>query len=356
VAISETITIDAGPAVGELREFAAAAKTTAAEVKAAFGDIKVPSLSGSGAGKFAASFDGAAEKIAGAVSKIEASLGKLDGLGASLAGTLGDVGKVASESAAGLAAFADAEKAVADQSARVGKSGAGAADGLKSTGTTAKASSAWLDEYNATMKATADMQQKVAASSVDSSLAMARGQKLQAEAKASLASSSIESDAAMRRSMLANKAAQEDAAAAAAAGAKKHTTAVLAGAAAVGYGIYKAAQLQTQVTKLYTSAGESQKNLPMMTSGILKLSPATNTSQADLASGAYMAESAGFHGKSALEVLRAGAQGAQAEGAPLGEVTNALTSEMVSYGMNQVLPRQRTPSAAPFQRAMFDGS
>ena len=53
----------------------------------------------------------------------------------------------------------------------------------------------------------------------------------------------------------------------------------LAGAAAIGYGIYKAAQLQTQVTRLYTRAGESQKNLPMMTRGILKLSGSTGENQ-----------------------------------------------------------------------------
>src|SRR6185437_15728249 len=123
----------------------------------------------------------------------------------------------------------------------------------------------------------------------------------------------------------------EESAAAAEASSKKHSTAILVGAAAVGYGIYKAAQLQQQVTKLYTSAGESQKNLPLITQGILKLSGATNTSQSDLAQGAYMVESAGFHGPAALKVLKAAAQGAQAEGAPLGGVGTALTSLINAY-------------------------
>lgn len=356
MAISETINIDAGPAIGELREFAAAAKTTAAEVKSAFGDLKVPSLSGSGAGKMASSFDAAAEKISGAVGKIEASLGKLDGLGASTSASLGDLGKIAGDSAAGLAAFADAEKAVADQSARLAKTGVGAGDGIKKTGTSAKESSGWLDEYNATMKASADLQRDLAATSVDSSLAMARGQKIHEEASASLASSSIENDAAMRRSALASKAAQEDSAAASASGAKKHTMLLLGIAGAAAYGIDKAAQLQTSVTRLYTSAGESQKNLPMMTSGILGLSGATNTSQADLGKGAYMVESAGFHGKNALAVLKASAEGAQAEGAPLGEVSNALTSLLNSYGVKKGVPLGQQATSAMNQIMTMVGS
>ncbi|HTR16957.1 MAG TPA: phage tail tape measure protein, partial [Acetobacteraceae bacterium] len=123
------------------------------------------------------------------------------------------------------------------------------------------------------------------------------------------------------------------------ASAKRYHMLALAGAAAIGYGIYKAAQLQTAVTKLYTSAGESQKNLPMISQGILGLSGSTATSQSELASGAYMIESAGFHGKSALQVLKAAAQGARAEGAPLGDVGNALTSLMNAYGMQ---PSQAT--------------
>ena len=76
---------------------------------------------------------------------------------------------------------------------------------------------------------------------------------------------------------------------------------------------------QTSVTRLYTTAGESQQNLPMMAAGILALSGQTNTSQAQLGQGAYMVESAGFHGQSALNVLKAAAEGAQSEGAPLGD-------------------------------------
>jgi TP901 family phage tail tape measure protein len=107
----------------------------------------------------------------------------------------------------------------------------------------------------------------------------------------------------------------------------------LGGAAALAYGVDLAAKLQTSVTRLYTTAGESQKNLPMMSAGILALSGQTNTSQAQLGQGAYMAESAGFHGQSALNVLKAAAEGAQAEGAPLGDTTNALTSLLNAYGM-----------------------
>jgi hypothetical protein len=46
-----------------------------------------------------------------------------------------------------------------------------------------------------------------------------------------------------------------------------------------------------------------------------------------------MIESAGIHGQGALQVLKAVAEGAYAEGAPLGDVANAATSIMNSYGV-----------------------
>jgi hypothetical protein len=94
-----------------------------------------------------------------------------------------------------------------------------------------------------------------------------------------------------------------------------------------------AADFQQQTVRLVTSAGESAKNLAMVQRGILGLSSATNTSTSQLASGMYMVESAGFHGAAGLTVLKAAAEGAQAEGADLGDVANAVTSGLNAYGL-----------------------
>ena len=104
-------------------------------------------------------------------------------------------------------------------------------------------------------------------------------------------------------------------------------------AVGLGLAVKSAADFQQQTTKLVTSAGESAANLKMVQQGILSLSSATNTSTEQLASGMYMVESAGFHGAAGLQVLKAAAQGAQAEGADLSEVTNAVTSGLNAYGL-----------------------
>lgn len=105
-------------------------------------------------------------------------------------------------------------------------------------------------------------------------------------------------------------------------------------AVGLGLAVKGAADYQQQTTKLVTSAGESVKNLGMVQRGMLELSASTNTSTSELASGMYQVESAGFHGANGLTVLKAAAQGAQAEGADLGEVTNAVTSGLNAYGMS----------------------
>ena len=296
----------------------AAARVSASVDKIASSAAKLGDLGaagGAGPGKLAAAWDDAAASISGSVDKIAAGAGKLGDIGAGAAdaaGPVGDLGKALDETAAG-----------AD---RLAGSGGAAADGLKGIGDSAKANAAALAEYNAAMAESAALSREVAATSADASAKIAAGQRLNTAAAKSASDDAVAAQAAQA------DAAKQSGAAAEASASKYHMLA-LGGAAAIGYGIYKAAQLQTQVTKLYTSAGESQKNLPMMTQGILGLSGQTATSQSELSAGAYMIESAGFHGQSALQILKAAAQGAKAEGAPLGEVGNALTSLMVSYGM-----------------------
>jgi hypothetical protein len=113
----------------------------------------------------------------------------------------------------------------------------------------------------------------------------------------------------------------------------KMKMAALGVAVGLGLAVKGAADFQQQTTKLVTSAGESAKNLGMVQRGILSLSSSTNTSTSQLASGMYMVESAGFHGAAGLTVLKAAAQGAQAEGANLADVANAVTSGLNAYGM-----------------------
>ncbi|MGW7001435.1 phage tail tape measure protein [Streptomyces sp. NPDC054933] len=102
---------------------------------------------------------------------------------------------------------------------------------------------------------------------------------------------------------------------------------------AVGVHSVKAAgDFQAGMTRLVTSAGESQSAIGKVSSGVLQMSVDTATSTDELSKGMYMVESAGYHGAAGLTVLKAAAQGARAEGAPLEEVGNALTSAMNAYG------------------------
>src|SRR6185437_12731797 len=272
------------------------------------------------------SMDAAAEKISAAVDKIAQSFERLGTVGAGATGAMADIGKVASDSAAGLARLADAEKAAADAGARVSKTSTTAADGIKGLGDTTKTSSAWLDEYNATMAETAKMQADFARVSQDTSAKVAMSQRLQTAAARDASAEAV-------RTQKAQRATAEESAAAAEASSHRWKMAGLAGLAVVAYGVDQAAKLQAGVTRLYTTAGESKGNLDMISQGILKLAPETATSQAQLLQGAYMIESAGFHGKSTLPVLKAASEGAYAEGAPLGDTANALTSLLNAYGM-----------------------
>jgi TP901 family phage tail tape measure protein len=111
----------------------------------------------------------------------------------------------------------------------------------------------------------------------------------------------------------------------------KATTIAGLGIAAVS--VKMAGDFQASMQKLVTTAGESQGKLKMVSDGVKSVAVQTGTGTKELADGMYMVESAGFHGKAGLEVLRVAAQGARAEQAPLAEVTNAVTSALKSYHM-----------------------
>lgn len=107
-----------------------------------------------------------------------------------------------------------------------------------------------------------------------------------------------------------------------------------AAVAGIGYESVKAAaKFQSATTVLVTSGGETQANIAQVRQGILDLASSTGTATQELTNGMYMIGSAGFTGAKGLTVLKAAAQGAKAENADLGTVSNALTTVLKDYGM-----------------------
>ncbi|NUP47555.1 MAG: phage tail tape measure protein [Catenulispora sp.] len=104
------------------------------------------------------------------------------------------------------------------------------------------------------------------------------------------------------------------------------------GVAAVGVlSVKTAGDFESMTQHLVTDAGESQKNIGMIRAGMLALATTTGTTTTQMAQGMYHIESAGFHGKAALDVLKAAAEGAKVGGADLDGVGKTLTGTMNSY-------------------------
>jgi TP901 family phage tail tape measure protein len=95
--------------------------------------------------------------------------------------------------------------------------------------------------------------------------------------------------------------------------------------------VESAIEFQKSSNVLVTAAGESQKNLVMIKSGLMKISSTTGASLDQETEGMYTVEKAGIRGAAGLKVMMAASKGASDEGADLGTVTNALTSIMQSY-------------------------
>lgn len=115
------------------------------------------------------------------------------------------------------------------------------------------------------------------------------------------------------------------------------TAGAAAAVAVVGIGVASikaAGDFQQSMSLLVTSAGESQKNIQMVSDGILKMSVDTGTSTKQLGAGMYYVESAGYHAADALKVLGAAAMGAKTENADLDTVSKALTTTMTDYHMS----------------------
>lgn len=113
------------------------------------------------------------------------------------------------------------------------------------------------------------------------------------------------------------------------------TAAVALGAgfiAAAGESVKMAADFETSNNTLVSTAGESADVLKNTVGpGLLKLAGDVGYSAQELSHGMYTVESGGFHAQQGLDLMRAAAQGAKAENADLGTVTNALTTVMQDY-------------------------
>ncbi|MEU6580671.1 phage tail tape measure protein [Nocardia sp. NPDC046763] len=116
----------------------------------------------------------------------------------------------------------------------------------------------------------------------------------------------------------------------------------LKGAATVGVGglvfgmgesIKAAGDFQASQTRLVTTAGEDQKNLEMVSKGILDMAGQVGVSAEELSKGMYTIESAGYHGQDGLNLLKAASQGARQENADLKDVTDALTTSMHDFNI-----------------------
>jgi TP901 family phage tail tape measure protein len=109
---------------------------------------------------------------------------------------------------------------------------------------------------------------------------------------------------------------------------------IAAAGMAVGIGtqaVKAAGDFQQQITALSTGAGESQKNLKMVSDGILAMAVPTGTTTKQLTDGMYMIESAGYHGAAGLDILKNAAEGAKVGNADLGTVANATTTIMTDF-------------------------
>lgn len=113
---------------------------------------------------------------------------------------------------------------------------------------------------------------------------------------------------------------------------------VAAAGLAVGLGavavksVEVAGSYQQSITALQTGAGEFQKNMSTVTSGVLDMSGEVGVGAQKLANDLYAIESAGFHGANGLQVLRVSEEAAKADMADAGTVADALTTKLVAYG------------------------
>lgn len=95
--------------------------------------------------------------------------------------------------------------------------------------------------------------------------------------------------------------------------------------------VQMAADFESSTNRLVTSAGETHAGLDVVRKGMLDMAGQVGDSAMSLSQAMYIIESGGQHGADGLNVLRAAAEGAKAEGADLTTVSDALTSVLQDY-------------------------
>ncbi len=119
----------------------------------------------------------------------------------------------------------------------------------------------------------------------------------------------------------------------------------IAGGALLAIGakaVQMAGTFQAGMTSLVTGAGESAKNIKMVSDGILKMAVDTGSSTKELTDGMYMIESASYHGAAGLAVLQAASEGAKVGNAQLADVANGVTTAMTDYAKTGLTAAQAT--------------
>lgn len=278
---------------------------------------------------------------------IEGISGKLEGLGekakaaadkASMTGEELEAAQVKAEAAANAYAAAvgeqeaaqarllestkavrDAQAIAADAAAKLAEADAAVAAGVEDAANVAQVSYADIAkaaESSAAAVKTAVAEQVAALDGLSKAQATAAAQADEAAAATDAANTSVDvSGAALKGATVA----------------AGLTAAAVAG---IGYESVKAAaNFQQATTVLQTSGGETAAQMASVRAGILSIASSTGTEVQELVNGMYMIGSAGFTGAKGLAVLTAAAQGAKAENADLGTVSNALTTILKDYGL-----------------------
>ena len=303
-------------------EMAASTKAAAAEVGAAYGQLGTAGNAGA-AGleaadtKVAAGAEQMATATGAAVTKVEDSYAKL--------GTAANTGAAELEAADAKVAAGAGQMATAVEAAD-------AKAGESATALEAEMKALFAETDAAMAKSAGVITDGMAAESKAMRLTAAAAK----ESAAEVESGAAKSNAAMGGTAAKSK---EAGTAAEGMGSKVKIAALGLGLGSVA-SIKMAGDFQQMTGRLVTGAGEVQSNLKMVQDGILQMSSSTNTSVKQLSDGMFMIESAGFHGKAGLDVLKAAAEGAKAENANLGDVSRALTSVMNDYGKQLGNPTQ----------------
>lgn len=269
--------------------------------------------------KVSESLDGFSDTIKGAADTAKTASASIDDSLLKTAGSADALDIASAQVEAAMAAEEIAIRSLAaaeDQliEARSAAAGSAEADASATTGLIA-ASKALTDAQEAAAKATKTL---------------GDAQKTQAATQEAVAAKSTESTAAADE----ESSGWNDVTSVVGKYSKGMTIAGLAVGAAAYESVKAAANFQTMTTVLQTSGGETESMMAGARSGILNLAQSTGTATQELTNGLYTLGSAGFnvaHG--GLQALQAAAQGAKAENADLGTVTNALSTVLVDYGV-----------------------